>query len=107
LAVWKRAVESSADIYKRARDLKDFGFRDQVYRAKLPIPSNIVAGLERGSTPDQIKLLDYARATCGQVRAQTIISRKVGFIHKAAADERIQETRELSAMIQGLILSIR
>jgi four helix bundle protein len=107
LEVWKRAVDLSADIYRRTRDLKDFGFRDQITRAGLSIPSNIAEGLERSSTPDQIKFLDYARASCGEVRTQTIVGEKVGFIPQQAADEWTQETRELSAMIQGLIRAIR
>jgi four helix bundle protein len=52
LEVWKRAVEMSAEIYARTKDLKDFGFRDQITRAGLLIPSNIAEGLERSSIPD-------------------------------------------------------
>jgi len=92
-------VDLIADIYRRKKDLKDFGLRDQITRAGLSIPSNIAEGLERSSTPDQIKFLDYARASFGEVRTHTIVGEKVGFIPKQAADEWTQETRELSAMI--------
>jgi len=41
LEVWKRAARLSADIYIELRELKDFGFRDQITRAGLSVPSNI------------------------------------------------------------------
>jgi len=31
LDVWKRAVEMSASIYMKTREIRDFGFRDQIY----------------------------------------------------------------------------
>ena len=33
LQVWKREVELSAAIYRETRDLRDFGFPDQITRA--------------------------------------------------------------------------
>lgn len=107
LDVWKRAVELSASIYRETRQFKDFGFKDQITRAGLSIPSNIAEGMERSTPADQCKFLDYARASCGEVRTQTIVGRKVGFIPESAANQWSSETKELAAMIQGLIRSIR
>ena len=44
LEVWKRSARLSANLYKAMIDLKDFGFRDQITRAGLSIPSNIAEG---------------------------------------------------------------
>ncbi len=107
LDVWKRAVELSVAIYRETKELRDYGFRDQITRAGLSIPSNIAEGLERSTTADQVKFLDYARASCGEVRTQTIVGEKVGFIPTETATHWTQETRELSAMLQGLIRSIK
>lgn len=107
LEVWKRAVELSADIYRKTREIRDFGFRDQITRAGLSIPSNIAEGLERATPADQCKFLDYARGSCGEVRTQTIVGEKVTFVATSTAQSWVQETREISAMIQGLIRSIR
>jgi four helix bundle protein len=63
LEVWKRAVELAVAIYKEAKEIKDFGFRDQITRAGLSIPSNIAEGLERSTPADQCKFLDYARGS--------------------------------------------
>ncbi len=107
LEVWKRAVDLSAAIYRATSELRDFGFRDQITRSGLSIPSNIAEGLERSTPADQIKFLDYARASCGEVRTQIIVGSKVGFVSSDIADQWVKESKEISAMIQGLIRSIR
>lgn len=107
LDVWQRAVEMSASIYRETIDLRDFGFRDQITRAGLSIPSNIAEGMERSTVADQCKFLDYARASCGEVRTQTIVGMKVGFISTEVGNNWSSETRQLAAMINGLIRSLR
>jgi four helix bundle protein len=39
LEVWKRSSRLCADLYKHFQDIKDFGFRDQITRSALSIPS--------------------------------------------------------------------
>ena len=41
LDVWKRSARLSADLYKELKALKDYGFKDQITRSGLSIPSNI------------------------------------------------------------------
>ena len=41
LAVWKRSARLSADIYKFTVELTDYGFRNQLTRSSLSVPSNI------------------------------------------------------------------
>jgi len=107
LEVWKRGVDLSVEIYLETKDVRDYGFRDQITRSGLSIPSNIAEGMERSTPADQCKFLDYARGSSGEVRTQMIVGQRVGFIPEPTAEKWIEETRQLSAMIQGLIRSIR
>ena len=107
LEVWKRAVELSAMIFRETQELRDFGFRDQITRAGLSIPSNIAEGLERSSIGDQCRFLDYARASCGEVRTQAIVGAKANILSESVGAEWSDETRQLAAMISGLIRSIQ
>ncbi len=47
LDVWKRAARLSATLYQQTKELRDFGFRDQLTRSGLSIPSNIAEGLRK------------------------------------------------------------
>ena len=80
LEVWKRAARLSADIYLQLRDLRDFGFKDQITRSGLSIPSNIAEGFESSTQQTFIKYLGYAKASAGEVRAQLYIVKDQGYI---------------------------
>ena len=42
--VWKRSSRLSVEIYRHLVDLRDFGFKDQITRSGLSIPSNVAEG---------------------------------------------------------------
>ena len=39
--VWKEAARLSVSVYRELAELRDYGFRDQITRSGLSIPSNI------------------------------------------------------------------
>jgi len=47
LEVWKRSCRLSVNLYKSLGSCKDYGFKDQITRSALSIPSNIAEGYER------------------------------------------------------------
>jgi four helix bundle protein len=63
--------------------------------------------MERSTSPDKLKFLDYARGSSGEFRTQTVVGEKANLLDSATADRWIRESRELSAMIQGLIRSLK
>ena len=107
LEVWKRSARLSADLYKELRDLKDYGFRDQITRSGLSVPSNIAEGFERESQRDCIKFLNYAKGSCGELRCQIYIGMDIGYIPKDIGRKWIAETTEILAMLSGLIKTKR
>ncbi|NOZ68496.1 MAG: four helix bundle protein [Deferribacteres bacterium] len=103
LDVWKRAARLSACIYRELSQVNDFGFKDQITRSGLSIPSNIAEGIERGSDKECAKFLHYAKGSCGELRTQIYIGMDIGYINPETGKQWIKETRELSAMLVGLI----
>ena len=103
LDIWKRSARLSSDLYKHFRDSKDFGFRDQITRSGLSIPSNIAEGIERGGDREVIRFLSIAKGSCGELRTQIYIGSEIGYIERTTAREWIKETQEISAMISGFI----
>ncbi|MBF0350025.1 MAG: four helix bundle protein [SAR324 cluster bacterium] len=107
LEVWKRSARLSAEVYKHLRDLKDFGFKDQITRSGLSVPSNIAEGFERESEKDGVNFLSYAKGSCGELRTQIYIGIDIDYIDKDTGLQWIRETREISSMITGLIKTKR
>jgi four helix bundle protein len=105
LEVWKRACRLAVEVCRVLRDSKQYALRDQMQRAAISIPSNIAEGAERDSRQDFIRFLRIAKGSAAELRTQCYIARKLELLTKTDADEFIQETKELSAMLQGLICS--
>ena len=106
LEVWKKAARLSGSIYKELRGLKDYGFKDQITRSGLSIPSNIAEGIERNSKKETANFLSYAKGSCAELRTQIYIGIDIGYIPKETGKFWIKETRSISAMLVGLIKSI-
>ena len=103
LDVWKRACRVSVDIYKVFKDCKDYGFKDQITRSSLSIPSNIAEGVERYSNQETVRFLDIARASCAELVTQIYIAIEIGYLSKDAGFKLKNEIEEISKMITSLI----
>ena len=107
LDVWKRATQLSIEVYKATADLRDFGFRDQITRASLSIPSNIAEGFERESIKESVNFLAYAKGSCGELRTQIYIGKEIKYLAEDIAKAWRKETTEISSMLKGLIKTRR
>ena len=102
LEVWKRSARLSADIYKATAKLKDFGFRDQLTRSGLSVPSNIAEGMTREGDKEKRRFLDIAYSSLAEVRTQIYIGIDVGYLESNNGQLWIEETKQLSAMLTSL-----
>ena len=103
MEVWKKSSRLSVLIYNELKGLSDYGFKDQITRSGLSIPSNIAEGLERESIKDKRKFLIYARGSCAELRTQTYIGMEIGYISKQAGVAWVNDAKEISAMLTGLM----
>jgi len=102
LDVWKRAARLSADLYKATASLRDYGFRDQLTRSGLSVPSNIAEGMTRDSTQEKKRFLNISYSSLAEVRTQIFIGMDIGYLPKVDGKKWIQETKEISAMLISL-----
>jgi len=107
LDVWKRAMNLSVSLYKDLKNLKDYGFKDQITRSGLSIPSNIAEGFERVSSKESVNFLSYAKGSCGELRTQIYIGIDINYIDEEKGQEWLKEVNEISAMLSGLIKTRR
>jgi four helix bundle protein len=107
LEVWKRARRLSAEIYRELANLKDYGFRDQITRSGLSVPSNIAEGFERNSQRECITFLSYAKGSCGELRTQIYIGMDIEYISQETGNRWLQEAKAISNMLGGLIKTKR
>jgi four helix bundle protein len=93
----------SVDIYKLFRECKDYGFRDQIQRASVSVPSNIAEGFERQTDKEFALFLFIAKGSNGELRTQLYLAIEFGYIDKQTGVEMIEKVKKISSMIQNLI----
>ncbi|MBL4816142.1 MAG: four helix bundle protein [Shewanella sp.] len=107
LEVWKKACGLSCEIYKITKPLNDWGFRDQITRAGLSVPSNIAEGVERPTNKEQIRFLYISKSSGAELITQLYIGIEIGYINKDIGSRLIKETESIAAMTLALIKSKR
>jgi four helix bundle protein len=107
LNVWRVSCQLAIEIYRNFGNLKDWGFRDQLCRAAVSIPSNVAEGFERGSTQEFIRFLYIAKGSAGELRTQLFLSMELGYSAKEVGLNLIEQCRQLSGMLQNLITSLK
>ncbi len=55
LEIWKMGMKLSLQVYNLCKECKDYGFKDQIQRAAVSIPSNIAEGFERQTNKEFIE----------------------------------------------------
>ncbi len=103
MEVWKRSMRLSVSLYKELSALNDFGFKDQITRSGLSIPSNIAEGFGRSTDKEKRNFLNYAKGSCAELRTQVYVGIEVDYISRNMGFTWIAETKEISAMITGLM----
>lgn len=76
-------------------------------RSAVSVPSNIAEGAERNGKKEFIQFLGIARGSLGELRTQIMIGQELGYFKERVSAEWIDESRELSKMVHGLIRSLR
>ena len=105
LEVWKRSSRLCVEVYKALACCKNYGFKDQITRCSLSVPSNIAEGFERETDKDSIKFFYYAKSSCGELRTQIYIGIEIGYIKKETGLLWKNEAEQLSKMLSALIKS--
>ncbi|WP_028696589.1 four helix bundle protein [Pseudomonas cremoricolorata] len=103
LLVWQRGKKLAVEMYRAFAHCRDLGFKSQLTRAAVSVPANIAEGMERRSEREKAWFLSVAKASCAELRTHLIIAAEIGYLPVEPADNWINETRELSRMLAGLI----
>jgi len=106
LEVWKRACRQALNIYEVLKEAKDYSLKNQMERAAVSVPSNIAEGQERDSVPDFCRFLRISKGSNAELRTQLYLAAKLELIDLDKSNKLINESKQISMMLQGLINSL-
>ena len=107
LEVCKRVCRLAVRVYESLSDCREFGLKDQMTRAAVSIASNIAEGAERNTAPEFIRFLHIAKGSAAELRTQVYIADKIKLIEHNTSMSLVTELKDISAMLQGLIKSLK
>jgi four helix bundle protein len=106
LRVWQLAKNLAVKIYKITQNQpfkKDFGFKDQIQRAAISIPSNIAEGDESGTNKLSIRYFYTAKGSIAELQTQLIIAQEIGYMETDLKDSLVNECNLVSVMLNKII----
>ena len=87
--VWQAGIDLTVEVFRITED-KNFRFKgdlaNQLQRAALSVPNNIAEGFERGTTPELIMFLYYAKGSAGEVRSICHVLERLPFLSHLRSD---------------------
>ncbi len=107
LAIWQRSFSLSCLVYKSFKQHRDYGFRDQICRSGLSVPSNIAEGLERTSDKEKAHFLAVAKGSLAELRTQLLIAIEIQYIPKRIGQDMAEGCLHLSRMLGAFIVKLR
>lgn len=106
IAAWKKGRTLCHLVYettKRPGLRQDYPLCNQMRRAAISIVSNIAEGFESQNNRTFIRYLYIAKASAGEIRAQTYIAKDQGYITQEIFDELHNLASETGRIIAGFI----
>ncbi len=84
-----------------------FGLTQQVRRAAVSVPSNIVEGCARNSQTEYLRFLDIAYASSRELGYQLGLAQRLGYLSREHYSELEAMSDETSRVLNGLIGGIK
>jgi four helix bundle protein len=106
LAVWQRAIDLTACIYKLTRGFPReelYGLVSQLRRAGVSVASNIAEGRGRLHQREFRQFLGVALGSIFEIKTQLVVVRRLEMGSKAEMDEATALSEEVSKMLTSLI----
>ncbi len=103
LTVWQEAMDLAEMVYKAMKNCKDYGFRDQIQRSSVSVPSNIAEGFDRQTNKEFIQFLYIAKGSCSELRTQLYLAKRFEYINENEIPALIELSKKVSSMLFKLI----
>jgi four helix bundle protein len=109
LRVWRAAQDLAIDTHRvtvRMRGVGRTTLRDQLSRAAMSVPNNIVEGSAHESPREFARFLRYALASVSEAEGELQLARDLGMIAQADFTRLLAQIVDVRKMLHGLIKRI-
>lgn len=103
---WQKVRVLNQVLFTEFGEIRNFSFKDQLFRASLSITNNIAEGFERGGPKELRQFLYIARGSTAEVRSMLHIGLDNAYISPEKETELIILAEEVGRLLTGFIKTI-
>ena len=106
LVVWRKAHAPALNVYRESgtiRNARDVPLRNQMVRAVMSIPANIVEGRSQRSEREFARFLSYALNSARELEYHLRLARDLSPISVRTSDSLKNQVEQVQKMLHGLI----
>ena len=106
LRVWRDAMKLASETYRITAQFPKhevYGLSQQMRRAAVSVPSNIVEGKGHRSDKGFVNFLFHARGSLLELETQVEIASDLAYLRKEQAANILQQTKAVGRSLTGLI----
>ena len=110
LKVWQKAMDLVTRVYQFTNQFpqtEQYGLTSQMRRAAVSIPANIAEGKGRSYQKERIQFFHMARGSAYELITLIRVSENLKYLKKDQSKPLLDSCSEITAMLNGLIQSIR
>ena len=106
VVVWQKAHAFTLSVYRCTEEfpkLERFALTSQLRRASASIPSNVVEGFRKRTTPDKVRFYNIAQGSADECLYHLILAQDLRYADTVALQADVEEiSRLLQSYITGL-----
>jgi four helix bundle protein len=105
LDVWKLSIELAKGLYSLSSKLppsENYGLTNQIRRAAVSIPSNIVEGQGRNSAKEFRQFLAIGLGSVAELETQLILTKEIGYLTSEEVRPFLSTLDRVRKMIKAL-----
>ncbi len=105
LSVWQKAHELMIKVHAQSGDIRGAPYlqlKNQIIRAAMSIPANIVEGRAQSTDREFSRFLGYAAASASELEYHLLAAQDIGVLAARKGKPLIQRAIEVRKMIIGL-----
>ena len=107
LLVWQRSHRLALELYKlskiKKKNFTDWEIWKQAISAAFSVPANIAEGFHSHRGKSYASHLEISRGSAGETEYWILVLVEIGQIDQATGENLRRESREIIAMLTGLI----
>jgi four helix bundle protein len=103
IIAWQKARDLVIELYRLMNLLKDYSFKDQLWRAAISIMNNIAEGYERGTNAELKHFLYISKGSCGEVHSMVCLGKSLKYFNQEDSLDIENKAIEISKILSGFI----